>query len=115
MLVFPDWSHSKKLYVSYLLSFGAALASGISQFLNPAATSMAKTIGASVTDMTRSASLVVLCLGIGAILSAPLARIYGKRPGKTLSPHSAMLFFSFSISVSNSPLSCHSHFPRHHL
>ncbi|KAL1898595.1 hypothetical protein Sste5346_003499 [Sporothrix stenoceras] len=75
-----NWSYNKKLYVSYLLSFGAALASGISQFLNPAATSMAKTIGASVTDMTRSASLVVLCLGIGAILSAPLARIYGKRP-----------------------------------
>ncbi|CAK7206912.1 hypothetical protein SEUCBS139899_009719 [Sporothrix eucalyptigena] len=75
-----NWSHAKKLKVSYLLSFGAALASGISQFLNPAATSMALTIHASVTDMTRSASLVVLCLGIGAILTAPLARIYGKRP-----------------------------------
>lgn len=61
---------------------------------------MAKTIGASVTDVTRSASLVVLCLGIGAILSAPLARIYGKRPGKTQYPALLFLFSLFFYFLS---------------
>ncbi|CAK7235857.1 hypothetical protein SCUCBS95973_009409 [Sporothrix curviconia] len=93
-----NWPHSKKLYVSYLLSFGAALASGISQFLNPAATSMALSIGTSVTNMTRSASLVVLFLGIGAILSAPLARIYGKRPVIFISTVLSIISYSLILA-----------------
>ncbi|CAK7237972.1 hypothetical protein SBRCBS47491_010228 [Sporothrix bragantina] len=93
-----NWSRSKKLYVSYLLSFGAALASGISQFLNPAATSMAKTIGTSVTNMTRSASITTLCLGIGAILSAPIARIYGKRPVLVVSTILSIISYSLILA-----------------
>ncbi|KAJ9145292.1 Major facilitator superfamily domain, general substrate transporter [Pleurostoma richardsiae] len=55
-----NWPHRKKVVVSWLLCLGAGLASGTSQFLNPAHTHISKLIA--------------------AILTTPLARIYGKRP-----------------------------------
>jgi MFS family permease len=41
---------------------------------------MAKEIGTTVTQLSRSISFLMLTLGIAGILTTPLARIYGKRP-----------------------------------
>jgi len=43
---------------------------------------MAKEIGTNVTQMAHTISVL---MGIAGILTTPLARIYGKRPGKDLS------------------------------
>jgi MFS family permease len=41
---------------------------------------MAKEIGTTLTQLSRSVSFLMLTLGIASILTTPLARIYGKRP-----------------------------------
>lgn len=75
-----NWSRAKKIFHSYFLSFGTGLASGTCYFLNPSATLMAKEVGTTVTQMSRSLAVLMLCMGITSILTTPLARIYGKRP-----------------------------------
>ncbi|CAK7236340.1 hypothetical protein SBRCBS47491_009604 [Sporothrix bragantina] len=75
-----NWSHAKKIFHSYFLSFGTGLASGTCYFLNPSASLMAKQVGTTVTQMSRSLAVLMLCMGIASILTTPLARIYGKRP-----------------------------------
>jgi small neutral amino acid transporter SnatA (MarC family) len=77
-----DWSPRKKFFHSILLSFGTGLASGTCYFLNPSATAISKQIGTTVTQMSRTVSFLMLCMGIASILTTPLARIYGKRPGE---------------------------------
>lgn len=78
-----DWPHSRKVFHSVLLSFGTGLASGTCYFLNPSATAISKEIGTTVTQLSRTVSFLMLCMGIASILTTPLARIYGKRPGKS--------------------------------
>ncbi|KIH88558.1 hypothetical protein SPBR_07045 [Sporothrix brasiliensis 5110] len=75
-----NWPRAKKIFHSYFLSFGTGLASGTCYFLNPSATLMAKQVGTTVTQMSRSLAVLMLCMGIASILTTPLARIYGKRP-----------------------------------
>ncbi|CAK7199031.1 hypothetical protein SEUCBS139899_001699 [Sporothrix eucalyptigena] len=75
-----NWPRAKKIFHSYFLSFGTGLASGTCYFLNPSASLMAKEVGTTVTQMSRSLAVLMLCMGIASILTTPLARIYGKRP-----------------------------------
>lgn len=41
---------------------------------------MAQQIGTSITQLSRSVSVLMLALGAASILTTPLARMYGKRP-----------------------------------
>ncbi|OIW22554.1 MFS general substrate transporter [Coniochaeta ligniaria NRRL 30616] len=75
-----DSSPGRKVFHSILLSFGTGLASGTCYFLNPSATAISKQIGTTVTQLSRTVSFLILCMGIASILTTPLARIYGKRP-----------------------------------
>lgn len=45
---------------------------------------MAKIIGTSVVTLSRSLALLMLCMGIASVLTSPLARIWGKRPGTSI-------------------------------
>ncbi|KAI5857332.1 MFS general substrate transporter [Durotheca rogersii] len=75
-----NWPESTKNFHSWFLSIGTGLASGTCFFLSPSASFMAKEIGTSVSQLSRSVSVLMLCMGITSILTTPLARIYGKRP-----------------------------------
>ncbi|OAA54247.1 Major facilitator superfamily domain, general substrate transporter [Niveomyces insectorum RCEF 264] len=75
-----NWPRSKKLFHSYFLALGTSFASGTCYFLNPSATLMSKQVHTSVTQISRTISVLMLCMGIASILTTPLARIYGKRP-----------------------------------
>jgi MFS family permease len=75
-----DWPERTKLFHSWFLAVGSGLSSGTAFFLNPSHGVMAKEIGTSLTQLSRTVSFLMLALGISSILTTPLARIYGKRP-----------------------------------
>ncbi|KAH8810615.1 major facilitator superfamily domain-containing protein [Xylogone sp. PMI_703] len=75
-----NWSYASRCFQSVFLSCGTGLLAGTHNFLNPAAVQMAKELHTSVTDVSRSVSLVLLTLGISAVFTSPAARIWGKRP-----------------------------------
>jgi hypothetical protein len=56
---------------------------GTNNFVNPGQTVMAKQLHTTVTNVSRSVSLILLLLGVSAVISSPAARIWGKRPGKS--------------------------------
>lgn len=81
MLTFPDWSRGAKIFQIWFLSIGTGVVNGTGLFLNPSHARMAKEIGTTITTLSRSTALIFLFLAIASVLSAPLARMYGKRPG----------------------------------
>jgi hypothetical protein len=112
ILTREDWSRSAKLFHSWFLSAGTGLVSGCGLFLNPSNARMSKEIGTSITMLSRSTAVLLLFLGIGSVLSAPLARIYGKRPG-TFAQIGHVLGPELTICSSPFPQSCCRHWLCH--
>ncbi|KAI5857327.1 MFS general substrate transporter [Durotheca rogersii] len=75
-----NWSRARKLYTSIFLSIGTGLMAGTHNFVNPANSQLAKTFQTNISTISQSVSIVLLTLGISAVFSSPLARIWGKRP-----------------------------------
>lgn len=75
-----DWPEREKLFHSFFLAVGSGLSSGTSLFLNPSHGVIAKEIGTSILQLSRSVSFLLLALGVASITTTPLARMYGKRP-----------------------------------
>ncbi|UPK95240.1 hypothetical protein LCI18_006175 [Fusarium solani-melongenae] len=75
-----NWPEREKVFHSLFLAIGSGLSSGTAFFLNPSHGVMAKEIGTTLTQLSRSVSFLMLGLGLAGILTTPLARIYGKRP-----------------------------------
>ncbi|OAA63693.1 Major facilitator superfamily domain, general substrate transporter [Niveomyces insectorum RCEF 264] len=75
-----NWSTTTKYFHSIFLSAGTGLMTGTNNFVNPGQNIMAKQLHTSITVISRSVSLILLLLGVGAMISSPAARIWGKRP-----------------------------------
>lgn len=75
-----NWSRARKLYTSIFLSIGTGLMAGTHNFVNPANAQLAKIFNTDISSISQSVSIILLTLGISAVLSSPLARIWGKRP-----------------------------------
>ncbi|KAF2096044.1 MFS general substrate transporter [Rhizodiscina lignyota] len=75
-----NWSTTTKWTHSILLSAGTGLYTGTTNFVNPAQTVIAKNLHTSISEVSRSVSLILLLLGVSAAASSAAARIWGKRP-----------------------------------
>ncbi|KIH87065.1 hypothetical protein SPBR_04851 [Sporothrix brasiliensis 5110] len=75
-----NWSPTRKVLTSIFLSCGTGLMAGTHNFINPANAAMAKIFHTTANTVSQSVSVVLLTLGVSAVLTSPLARIYGKRP-----------------------------------
>lgn len=53
---------------------------GTHNFVNTANNLLAKVFDTSISKVSQSVSIILLMLGVSAVLSSPLARIWGKRP-----------------------------------
>lgn len=77
---------------------------GTNNFVNPGQNLMAKELHTTITNVSRSVSLILLLLGVSAIVLSPVARIWGKRPGK-LNINSRVLKLMISLIIYYSPSS----------
>lgn len=96
-----DWPRRSKLVHSWWLAGGTGLASGVALFLNPSNAVIAKQVHTTTVLISRTTSVLLLFIGVGAILTAPLARIYGKRPGK---PHHLRLRLNVVAQANANPV-----------
>lgn len=75
-----DWSQPRKIFTSVFLSIGTGMMAGTHNFVNPANPQLAKVFKTDISTISRSVSIILLMLGVSAVLSSPMARIWGKRP-----------------------------------
>lgn len=80
------------------LSAGCGMMAGTHNFVNPANPLLAKIFNTDISTISRSVSIILLTLGISAVLTSPLARIYGKRPVIIVSNFIAMLGYIIVVA-----------------
>ncbi|CAK7204014.1 hypothetical protein SEUCBS139899_006765 [Sporothrix eucalyptigena] len=96
-----NWSGTRKILTSIFLSCGTGLMAGTHNFINPANASMAKIFHTSANTISESVSVVLLTLGASAVLTSPLARIWGKRPVLLVSNIIAILGYVIVVAANN--------------
>lgn len=94
-----DWSPIRKILTSIFLSCGTGLMAGTHNFINPANATMAKIFHTSANTVSQSVSVVLLTLGASAVLTSPLARIWGKRPVLLVSNIIAILGYVIVVAA----------------
>ncbi|CAK7233939.1 hypothetical protein SCUCBS95973_008765 [Sporothrix curviconia] len=96
-----NWSRTRKILTSIFLSCGTGLMAGTHNFINPANATMAKIFHTTANTVSQSVSVVLLTLGASAVLTSPLARIWGKRPVLIVSNILAILGYVIVVAANN--------------
>ncbi|KAL1893537.1 hypothetical protein Sste5346_006367 [Sporothrix stenoceras] len=94
-----NWSPTRKMLTSIFLSCGTGLMAGTHNFINPVNATMAKLFHTTANTVSQSVSVVLLTLGASAVLTSPLARIWGKRPVLLISNAIAILGYIIVVAA----------------
>ena len=71
---------------------------GTNNFVNPANGAMAKFFHTDLSTISRSVSVILLTVSLGAAISSPAARIWGKRPTMLLGTFVAAIGYAIVIA-----------------